>query len=328
MAIATAAYNATRRGITAKIQKEMSKVKLIYPMISDVRSSSSKDEEYLLPGNMPGVKKFIGDRDFSRLTSATVTVSNDPWEQSVAIDRYNYDDDRLGMYNNSLTELAQEAVAHKDELACEFIVKGESTECWDGQNFFDTDHEWRKSGLQSNIITVSVVDPANPTPAEMKKAFRHAVRRLKSFKNDQGKRYYRSQVDRLSNFSCWMPLDLQTPMDEAFDQKLSLEISGSASGATTNVNYEKPNVVGVNLINSDDAYDCVSGSDQHFYVFYNGSVWKPLVFQPRSDIKTQIKGLTGDDIEHKDIKIMTEARYNFAYLAWMFAIKVKLIAAS
>ena len=327
MAIATAAYNATRRGITAKIQKEMSKVKLIYPMISDVRNSTSKDEEYLLPGNMPGVKKFVGDRQFSRLTSATVTVDNDPWESSIQIDRFNYDDDRLGLYSNSFTELAQEAESHKDELCCEFLVKGETSECWDGQNFFDTDHEWRKSGTQSNIVTVSVVDPANPTPAEMKKAFRMSVRRLKSFKNDQGKRFYRSQVERLSDFACWTPLDLQTPLEQAFDQKLSLEISGTASAATTNVNYEKPKVVGVNLINSDDTYDGVSGSDTEFYVFFNGSVWKPLVFQPRSKIKSQVKGLTGDDIEFKDIKVMTEGRYNFAYLAWMFAIKVKLVAA-
>ena len=327
MATATAAYNATRRGITAKIQKEMNAVKLIYPMISDVRRSTSKDEEYLLPGSTPGVKKWIGDRDFKRLTSATVEVSNDPWESSIQIDRFNYDDDRLGLYSNSLSELAQEAMAHKDELCCEFLLKGETAECWDGQNFFDTTHAWRDSGTQSNIVELDVVDAANPTPVEMKKAFRMAVRRIKSFKKDNGKRYYRSQVDRLSNFVCWTPMDLQTPLDEAFDQKLQLEIRGSASAATTNVTYEKPKVVGVNLINSDDSYDGVSGSDSHFYVFYTGSVWKPLVFQPRSEIKTQIKGLTGSDIEFKDIKIMTEGRYNFGYLAWMYAIKVKLATA-
>ncbi len=322
MGIATAAYNATRRGITAKIQKEMNAVKLIYPMISDVRKSTSKDEEYLLPGSTPGVQKWIGDRDFKRLTSATVEVSNDPWESSIVIDRFNYDDDRLGLYGNSLTELAQEAVGHKDELCCEFLVKGETTACWDGQNFFDTDHAWRDSGTQNNIVTLGVVDSANPTPAEMKKAFRMAVRRIKSFKKDNGKRYYRSRVDRLSDFTCWTPIDLQTPLDEAFDQKLQVEVAGN--GAASNVVYEKPNVVGVNLINSDDSYDGVSGADTDFYVFYTGSVWKPLVFQPRSEIKSQIKGLTGDDIEFKDIKVMTEARYNFGYLAWMYAIKVKL----
>jgi hypothetical protein len=42
------------------------------------------------------------------------------------------------------------------------------------------------------------------------------------------------------------------------------------------------------------------------------------VFQKREPISRQPKG--ADDIEKKDIKFMTQARYNVGYLAWWNAV--------
>ena len=41
------------------------------------------------------------------------------------------------------TPLATEAMYHPDQLFFEALVAGESTACFDGQYFFDTDHAWK-----------------------------------------------------------------------------------------------------------------------------------------------------------------------------------------
>ena len=54
------------------------------------------------------------------------------------------------------------------------------------------------------------------------------------------------------------------------------------------------------------------------YLFNLDGALKPFVFQAREPISRQMKGL--DDIETKDVKFMTESRYNVGYLAWWKAV--------
>jgi phage major head subunit gpT-like protein len=47
--------------------------------------------------------------------------------------------------------------------------------------------------------------------------------------------------------------------------------------------------------------------------------FKPFIFQAREPLSRQTKGL--DDIEFKDAKFMTQARYNLGYGAWWNAVR-------
>ncbi|MCE5420260.1 MAG: Mu-like prophage major head subunit gpT family protein, partial [Acidithiobacillus sp.] len=49
-------------------------------------------------------------------------------------------DDNVGVYTPLFAEMGRAAAAHPDELAFGLLAAGESTLCYDGQNFFDTDH--------------------------------------------------------------------------------------------------------------------------------------------------------------------------------------------
>jgi hypothetical protein len=55
-------------------------------------------------------------------------------------------------------------------------------------------------------------------------------------------------------------------------------------------------------------------SDVKLYLFKTGEPVKPFVFQRREPLSRMMKGL--DDLETKDVKFMTEARYNVGYFAW------------
>ena len=49
-----------------------------------------------------------------------------------------------------------------------------------------------------------------------------------------------------------------------------------------------------------------------------GEAVKPFVFQRREPLTRMMKGI--DDLETKDVKFMTEARYNVGYFAWWTSI--------
>jgi phage major head subunit gpT-like protein len=54
------------------------------------------------------------------------------------------------------------------------------------------------------------------------------------------------------------------------------------------------------------------------YLFNLDGALRPFVFQAREPLTRQMKDM--DDIESKDVKFMTEARYNVGYLAWWKAV--------
>jgi phage major head subunit gpT-like protein len=47
--------------------------------------------------------------------------------------------------------------------------------------------------------------------------------------------------------------------------------------------------------------------------------FKPYIFQAREPLSRKMKGM--DDIEFKDVKFMTQARYNVGYGAWWNAVR-------
>ncbi|MGA1038504.1 MAG: Mu-like prophage major head subunit gpT family protein [Ilumatobacteraceae bacterium] len=222
----------------------------------------------------------------------------------MAIKKTDIADDNLGQYGPIMEQLGIEAAHHPDELWFNALELGESTACFDGQFFFDTDHSWGKSGSQSNDLTSTVADTSAVTVAELKTAIRSAVQQMLGFKNDQGKLYHRPTVSRLNDLTLLVPLALR---DVAYDALESQLLSNS-----TNVIVDRPTIVASPYLTSD----------VKFYLFKTGDPVKPFVFQQREPLSRMMKGL--DDIEIKDVKFMTEARYNVGYFAWWTAVLTTL----
>lgn len=318
MAIETAKTNAVKRGITATFRQAAASASPIYPKMAQTNPSAGANEEYVISGSQPGMREFVGDRVFNQLTSARFTIANKHFESSVEIDRTDFDDDRIGMYSNAIGELGEEAACHPDELLFDLIKNGASTACYDGQYFFDSDHLWRDSGALSNKITHTVGSLSAVTPMEAKASVRAGISRMKTFKKDNGKFWYRPNVVRMSDFVIVCPLALEDSLDDAFEQKQSLEIVSSSFGATTNHFREKPTILACPYLNATET----NGSDAKFYLFYVGGRYKPFVWQPRQKIRTEVLGL--NSIKNKYIEFMTEARYNFGYFMWQYAIEITL----
>lgn len=159
MATDTARAVATLRGLTAKFDIGVDSAAPFYGDLCTTVQSAGSDEQYGWLGSMPGIREWLGDRVFKSLRAGNFTLANKEWESSLAIEKKDIADDRLGMYGPVLEQLGQEAAQHPDELLLAAIENGEATVCFDGQYFFDTDHSWGDSGTQDNDLSYNASDP-------------------------------------------------------------------------------------------------------------------------------------------------------------------------
>lgn len=107
---------------------------------TEVPSTTAK-EEYGWLGNLPGMREWIGERHVHGVAQHGYSIRNKTFELTVAVPREAIEDDQYGVYAPLFQELGRAAKAHPDTLVIgEALKNGFSTLCYDGQNFFDTDH--------------------------------------------------------------------------------------------------------------------------------------------------------------------------------------------
>ena len=301
MALNTAAKIATLRGLTAKFDLGAAQAAPFYPELCYEVDSQGADEKYGFLGAMPGMREWIGDRGFARLRAADYELANKEWETSVEIEKTHIDDDRLGMYDPTMELLGQEAACHPDELLLTLIANAESSACYDGQYFFDTDHLWGDSGTQSNDLTYDATSHTAVTEDEFSAAYHAARTAMLGFKNDAGKLFIRPTIRPLPNLLLLVPTALELVANKAINKAL-------VSNGETNIVLDKPRIM-----------TCAGlTSSVKFYLFNLSQPLKPFVFQKRRPLARQMKGM--DDREFRAVKFMADARYNMGYLAWWNAV--------
>lgn len=281
-----------------------------YPALALEVESDQESEDYDWLGKFPGVREWIGDRQFKELSSYQFTIPNKTWEQSLAMDKDKIDDGKTRYFDQLAIGMAMEAAYHPDELLIDLINRAAAVRCFDGQFFFDTDHEMGDSGVQSNKIEREVVDGDNPTGDEIRGVVMASLDTFWTFKGDNGKPLHRPTVEPINDLLVAVPAAWYSRTVEAFNRTLRKE----SSVALDNYNIVTPQIVGV------------QGMSNAVDVYRTGGVLKPFVIQMREDLTIQTKG--EDDIEFKHVKVMGKARYNVGVLAWWTAVRNLLVDAS
>jgi phage major head subunit gpT-like protein len=304
MSVGVATYKAVARDVTQLVEDAVETATPFYPQLCTIVNSNGADEKYSWLGSFPGMREWLGPRQFKQLLAADFTLANKHFESSLEILKTDIDDDRLGMMGMMAAQLGQEAAYHPDELLVSAINNAEAATCFDGQFFFDTDHVYGDSGTQSNDLSYAAATGTTPTPAEFRDAFHAALKAMLAFKRDNGKPYQRPTIGALGNLLVTVPVSLYDIANKAFGQAIVVE----GGAGVSNFVIETPRILTV-----------ASLSDSKFDLYHLGDALKPYVFQARQPLRVQSKG--SDDIEFKEIKVMTEARYNVGYLAWWKAVR-------
>ena len=183
--------------------------------ISALMQSDQESEEYAWLGASPAMREWVGGRLAKGLRENGFTIRNQKYEATIEILGDWLRRDKTGQIEARIRQLAQRATTHWASLLSTLIINGESTACYDGQYFFDTDHSEGDSGALSNDLSVDISAlPANvhgsttaPSVEEMQQSIIQAIAQIMSFKDDQGEPVNEDATDfvLMAPISLWIP---------------------------------------------------------------------------------------------------------------------------
>lgn len=115
-------------------------------------NSTTGTEEYGWLGQTTGFREWIGDRVIQNLKQHGYSIKNRTFENTVGVPREAIEDDQYGVYTPLMAQLGQDAKEHPAELVYALLKDGFNQKCYDGQNFFDTDHPvLNKAGVEQSV---------------------------------------------------------------------------------------------------------------------------------------------------------------------------------
>lgn len=127
-------------GFSTAFQGAFAGVAASYGRVAMTVPSTTRANEYGWMGQMPRIREWLGDRQVQNLSLSSYTIRNRSFELTVGVDRDDIEDDNLGIYAPMFSELGRAAATFPDELVWPLLKAGFTTNCYDGQYFFDTDH--------------------------------------------------------------------------------------------------------------------------------------------------------------------------------------------
>ena len=162
MEINTQTLQVAFTGFKAVFQKAFEAAPVHYLEVATEVPSTTKQEVYPWLGQNTKFREWLGDRAIQNLNAHSFTIKNKHFENTVAIDRDDFEDDTYGIYSPMIGQLGQDSKVHPDILTFNLLKAGINQLCYDGQYFFDVDHPgWDANG---NSVSVSNVDAGGSGP--------------------------------------------------------------------------------------------------------------------------------------------------------------------
>lgn len=140
MIINSATLQALRTGFGTQYQNAFNGVEKQAARIAMTIRSTTALNTYGWLKDRTGMREWLGPRQIDNLSEATYAILNKHFEKTIAVNRNAIEDDNLGMYSIDFAGLGEAAAALPEDLVFSLLKAGFSTNCWDGQYFFDTDH--------------------------------------------------------------------------------------------------------------------------------------------------------------------------------------------
>lgn len=269
--------------------------------------SDQEIETYRWLGMPPQMREWIGGRQEAKLRDEVYTITNKKYEATLAVTNDDVRRDRTGQIMARIADMASKAALHWESLIEAAIVANGL--CYDGQNFFDTDHVSGDSGTQTNALTAAEVPSANvttttaPTATELSAIIVEMVQHLYKLKDDTGDPINQNARSFLVMVPPSMMANALTALSAQF---LTNGVSNPliANGFSIQL-----------LTNGRSAY-----TDKIAMFRADGSM-KPFILQEEYGVQTEMKDETFDN----DRKLFgIRALRNVGYGMWQHAAEVTL----
>jgi hypothetical protein len=151
----------------------------LLPLVAVVVSDASLSEEINLEWALvfPEIRKWVGERVAQKAFAGRLKVVPELYETTLEVDSIDIErGTALLKVNEKALRMGRSFATGKVRLA--YRVMRENLITYDGQNFFDSDHQHPDGRLASNIVAMARANPAAPTVLEARDELRAATDRL------------------------------------------------------------------------------------------------------------------------------------------------------
>ncbi|WP_026600501.1 Mu-like prophage major head subunit gpT family protein [Methylomonas sp. 11b] len=135
-----AQIDALKTTLQANFDKGLVATPSNWKMIARLMKSTSKSSTYAWLTQWPSFRKWVGSRLHKAIAEKAYTVTNDKYEATIDVQRTDVEDDDFGHYATVAYGHGEAASRLMDEIMFSALLAGWSTNCYDDQFFFDTDH--------------------------------------------------------------------------------------------------------------------------------------------------------------------------------------------
>lgn len=286
--------------------------------VSNLFTSDQGSETYKFLGQSPAMREWIGGRQAKGFGGEGLTIINKPYEGTIEIAVRDARRDKTGQIQARIEEFYDRGATHWGSLLSTLLMNGESGVCYDGQFFFDTDHEEGKSGVQSNDITVDISalpaavhgSTTAPSVEEMQQAMLRGIAQILSFKDDQGE----PMNENARRFLVKVPIGLY------------LVAIAAVSGLTTAALAQNLNPNLIAGITVDVQMNARLTWTDKFAIFRTDSPIKAFIRQTEQEVELKAKAEGSEfEFDNKAWQFGIDAERGVGYGYWQRACLVTLI---
>lgn len=274
-------------GFKTIFNKVFNETKVDWDKIATKVPSETGEESYKWLGKIPRMREWIGDREIQNLTGSDYTIKNKDFELTIGVDRNDIEDDKIGIYNPVIQDIAQSTATFPDTLVFKLLADGFANKCYDGQPFFSDGHKIGKK---------TVINKSNKKLSS--DSYAEARRNMMSIKDDNGESL------RIIPDTLVVPPALE---DEARKILFADQING-----TTNIYKDTAKLLVVPEL---------AGNDAAWYLLCTSKPLKPIIYQERKAPK--FDALIDDKDENvfmrKQYLYGVHSRANGGYGFWQMA---------
>lgn len=123
----------------------------MWPQLATLVPSTTSTETYAWLGEFSRLREWIGERQINRMKQYGYSLTNKKFEATEGIPRDYVEDETYGVMMPKFQDMGYAAATHPDEMVFALLAAGFNTKCYDGQNFFDTDHPVGEEGKPESV---------------------------------------------------------------------------------------------------------------------------------------------------------------------------------
>jgi phage major head subunit gpT-like protein len=259
----------------------------------------------------PKWREWIGHRIFKHIAPRAYALINKDWEVSIEILRNVVEDDQFGFYSQIVNGMGAQGSALWDQLIAEALMKGNTTDGYDGQYFFDTDHpvdlDSASAGTYSNVLTAKPLTVDNVALGR---------RTMAGFKDENG------NFRRIRPNLVVVPPSLEQPANEAVAAQYAMPIKNVAGDQNVGgIAMPNPNA-GMRVVVLEE----LEAQPTVWYLM-DTRIIKPIVLQVRKEpnVVTRVEEWMDNVFHRKTFEFGADARGAAGYAFPFTALRVSTV---